>query len=125
MIPPTTLTEVFYMAEGRLVASGVIHIHPEFSSQLAYFCTTCGKIWGQVLIPSAPSWQVFQVPCRRHKPLGVPDWGAIPGSFTQRKFHSSQVSIMDWARCLDRVPSSLVEYEFHLSLNSQDPDGLL
>lgn len=116
-----TPTEVFYMVEGRLLASGVIPLYPVMARQIAYFCTTCGEIWGRILIEGGKDWEVIQSPCRHHTPMGVSDWGTIPGSLVQRKFHSSLVSIMDAARCLDLVPDAVVKYEFLLSLNQKDP----
>lgn len=88
---------------------------PDTSRAYAFFCHTCGEIWGRIVIEGA-SWELEHTPCIHHKCLGVIDWGRIPGSFLNHRMEAKHTPIWGQANCLDFLPESVLQYEFTLAL---------
>lgn len=90
---------------------------PGHSDSIAYFCATCGDIWGRILVDK----QVFQirnVPCANHKRTGVPDWGSHPGSLLITPgVTSDMLGSMFWAAALNYLPERVLQREFQLHLS--------
>jgi len=108
-----------YFLHGKLLGQS------EFPCQftphsLAYFCPTCGEVWARVVVTHGgkPSyWSVEHVACEKHTPQGVPEWGAIPGTFcSARDSRRERLSIMWWGRALEHLPPAVLQREFDLTL---------
>lgn len=89
-------------------------------SSIAYYCTTCGEVWGRIVVSGQDSevWTFEGVPCEKHTPVGAQDWGRVPGSFLSR--HANRrtwVPVMWWARALESLPAQVLERELLLHLN--------
>jgi hypothetical protein len=88
---------------------------------LAYFCPTCGEVWGRILCNGqyAPHWSVEVVPCVRHTTQCVPSWGKVPGSFCSSHAEGNtkaRLSVMWWGRALEHLPSAVFCREFEIAL---------
>lgn len=90
------------------------HIKP-FS--LAYFCTTCGDIWGRIVVGDGDDWQSLQVPCEHHLPHNLSDNNSVPGSVIYWMHSERLASGMWWAAVIDFLPRSVLEREFLLRTN--------
>ena len=87
---------------------------------VAYFCATCGQVWGRAYV-EATTWTTFTVPCERHEKTGVPDWSSIPGSFiAPAGGRRAETSTMFWSVCVDSLPPRLLDREFNLMLSHLD-----
>ncbi len=78
-------------------------------------CTTCGETWGRIVV-AASSWAVREVPCEKHVPLGVSDWGCIPGSFLQNSLHARMTSVMMWASVIEHLPPAVLARELEMAI---------
>ena len=76
---------------------------------LAYFCPTCGEVWGRLVVAPSDEWLALSAPCARH-----PAWlGTVPGSF-----------LRGWNPTgLAELPDELLPYEFdiHWTYLMKDP----
>ncbi len=65
---------------------------------LAYFCPTCGEVWGRLVVGKGDEWVALSAPCAKH-----PAWrGTVQGSF-----------LRSWnPHGLDELPDELLAYEF-------------
>ena len=88
---------------------------PRRAQSLALFCSTCGDIWGRVF--AADEWRVESVPCEKHRPTGVPDWGRWPGSFLNPLITCYHVGFDEWPTCVEYLPDTLVKREFDLYMS--------
>ena len=82
---------------------------------LAYFCTTCGEIWGRIACETeghSPHWSVEVCPCLHHSRSGVPDWSKIPGTITDAFLTERSLSKMWWGRALEHLPPKVLRQEF-------------
>jgi len=88
---------------------------PELSCSLAYFCRTCGEIWGRIVVEGAETWNLQQVPCAAHQPTGVPDWNRIAGSILLPL--DPHVGAWGQAASLALLPAAMLrrELEIHLT----------
>ncbi len=85
---------------------------------LAYFCPTCGEIWGRIMVDGGGYWSVEPASCEKHTPQGVPEWGKIPGAFcTSIDNRRQNLSVMWWGRALEHLPPTILQREFMLTLN--------
>jgi hypothetical protein len=90
---------------------------PEASRSVAFFCHTCGEVWGRVVVEGA-TWNTASVPCKEHQPLGVFDWLSLPGSFLNQRLWAEDNPIWNRANCLDYLPESVLQYEFELAVKA-------
>lgn len=108
---PTT-----YFVFDRLLDRGEVEsdIAPD---SLAYFCASCGKVWGRIYIEGT-TWHQRTTPCERHWKAGVADWATLPGSFLPFSIGlwSVEVSKMFWGATLDNLPAKVLQRELRLSL---------
>lgn len=65
-----------WIIDGRHIATAPIgfeHIHaqqyPPYAK--AYFCPTCGEVWGRRIIIPHTQWTVFTRHCKKHEPYSV------------------------------------------------------
>jgi hypothetical protein len=84
---------------------------------LAYFCASCGRVWGRAYIEGT-TWHQRTTPCERHWKTGVADWATVPGSFLPFSigWWSVEVSTMFWAATLDYLPPKVLSRELRLAL---------
>lgn len=103
----------YYLRQKHL---GRMEIPPQrFPPQhIAFFCPSCGEVWGRIVISEGGYWALFNVPCREHRPAGVQDWGGVPGSFTQGRLEYRYTSTMFTPMCLDLVPQEVLKNEFEV-----------
>ena len=109
---PTAL----YFAHGKLLGQSEFQctILPH---NLAYFCPTCGEVWGRIAITGGGYWSVEHVCCEKHTPKGVPEWSKLPGCFlTSSDSRRSMLSVMWWGRALEHLPTAVLQREFELTL---------
>jgi hypothetical protein len=91
---------------------------------LAYFCPTCGEVWGRIMIDGGKYWSVEHVACEKHLPQGIPEWGNIPGAFcTNPNSSRNNLSIMWWGRALEHLPLPILQREFALILNHYEKES--
>lgn len=77
----------------------------------AFFCRTCGDVWGRV-IADPEDWWVTSAPCERHLGESVIDLTRIPGSILPLL----TPSIYDEALNLKNLPLSVLLREFSIHL---------
>lgn len=119
-------TSSFFL-KGTFLASG------SFASDfrphsLAFFCHTCGDIWGRISMhcPNDPGfhehWAIEHSPCKQHTRTGVQDWSALPGSFLPESSRLSlaNLSAMSWARAIEHLPQEVLKREFELTTEWYD-----
>ncbi len=82
----------------------------------AFFCSTCGEVWGRVWTEGSP-WKVHETPCERHQPAGVWDWGRIPGSFVE---YVMEVGLGHASLCLDLMPVEVLRREVIIHCNNYE-----
>jgi len=115
MLYPTS-----YMVEGRILASTEIEADHSPRS-IAYICTTCGNVWGRVIVNDPEGLQVWEAepsPCARHLHRGVVDYGRIPGSFLFGKgnFRKQDLRVTAWGRAIEHLPEEVLKYEFDITM---------
>ena len=86
------------------------------ASSIAMCCPVCGEIWGRIVVQNA-HWVFVVRPCIEHKPVGVLDWGAVPGSLLTQNLDPDYCINPVSAMALPRIPDKLLEYEFELTLS--------
>lgn len=111
---------VAYLVDNRVLATSLIvaTIQPR---SLAYVCTTCGNLWGRVVVEAledVQTWETVSAPCALHLPRGVVDWGHVPGSFLSGKgnFKRSDLRVTAWGRALEHLPDVVLKREFELTM---------
>lgn len=105
----------------RLLATNEIEA-PFTPYALAYFCHTCGEVWGRVLVSGQdikPYWHIEHCPCQKHQRTGVQDWSStIPGSFLYNlDSRKSMLSVMWWARAIEHLPVAVLQWELERHLD--------
>lgn len=83
---------------------------------LLYVCTTCGKVWGRAVVDGGNSWHAIHAPCSAHKPIGVMDWGRLPGSFLLAEPSTAHLAAMWHAAAVETMPQEVLNRELHLAL---------
>lgn len=112
--------QLSYFVGTRLLATTEIEApFPPFS--LAYFCHTCGDIWGRVLVSGqsdTPHWGVEHCPCKNHQRSGVQEWASIvPGAFLcNLDSRKTVLSVMWWARAIEHFPVPVLQWELERHL---------
>ena len=89
---------------------------------LAFLCLTCGEVWGRVMTlnDGKPGlWSPVPAPCEKHWPIGVQDWGKIPGGFLL-SLDFLRGAAGHEACCLPNLPEALLQREFLLHLAYQE-----
>jgi len=68
---------------------------------VAWFCPTCGEVWGRLVVGKGDDWMSLHAPCAKH-----PAWsGTVPGSF-----------LRSWnPHGIDELPDELLAYEFEVA----------
>ena len=105
--------KVSYYIRNRLLAEYSCEERPQ---SLALFCATCGDIWGRVHC-EGQSWIVESVPCEKHSPANVPEWGRWPGSFLNPLLTKDLVGLDGWPTCVEVLPPELIKREFELYID--------
>lgn len=105
-----------YFIGTRLLGRGVIPHHVYTPDQTCLFCETCGEIWGRVVVSTGGRWDCAIVPCIRHRPNSVCDWGKVPGSFVQSRVDHTWIGAGAWPLCLDLIPDGVLAWEFEAHL---------
>lgn len=82
---------------------------------IAYFCSTCGKVWGEII--AGKVWHVQATPCRQHTPTGAFDWGEVPGSMLNAMLSKDFVGRWAWAACIESLPPALYLRELEVHIN--------
>lgn len=104
-----------YFLGSRLLGSCRIPDKAGIAYSTAFFCRTCGNLWGRVLVEGS-DWRVVEVPCENHTPTGVPDWSTVPGSFLVNSLEASHTSRMFWGQVIDWMPQNILQREVLLAL---------
>lgn len=83
---------------------------------LAFFCSTCGKIWASILVQGSEScWEVYNRPCERHTPMmACEDHTHPPGSMVAYIPEASRVGSGSWAGTYDAMPFEVRKREARL-----------
>lgn len=108
-----------YFLGSRLLAQSRWQCPNFRPDSVAFFCATCGEIWGRVVVDSS-LWTVHQRACPKHARTGVQDWRGISGSFLADNPTSSDNSIAAWACTLENMPEEMLHYEFELSMREAE-----
>ncbi|MDE2097538.1 MAG: hypothetical protein KGL39_09855 [Patescibacteria group bacterium] len=82
----------------------------------AYFCRTCGEIWARIWVRETP-WELRQVPCEKHLPVGVADWSSTPGSILHPLITKDFCGSPQWASTIEHLPETVIRREFFIHIN--------
>lgn len=105
---------ILYIIHGNTLAT--VEIADSFAvDSIAYFCSTCGDVWGRIVAGSA--WHIQQVPCEQHRPRGVFDWSTISGSILNGMEQKVFVGRWAWAATLDVMPKEVLLRELEVHIN--------
>lgn len=107
----STMPATFYWLVGERVI-GTVDFADPIPDNVAFFCTTCGQLWGRITSIGDSITRVVSVPCEHHNPRYVADWSAIPGSLVT----TYPEPFWNRAYRVDAAPRSVLEREFHLHL---------
>lgn len=113
-----------YFVQGKLLGISTFSA-PFVPRSLAYFCATCGEIWGRVHVEQGeqePYWDLAHCPCVNHKNRGVLDWSSIPGSLLTGRSENTKghIPVTDWARAIEHLPPEVLRREFDINLKWYD-----
>lgn len=90
-----------FLLEGRPL--GQTDMHPAFGLGLAFFCQTCGRVWGQVTVANPVEWWTVTRHCEAHHQPML--WWEVAGSlWLPERFP------------LERLPLEMVQREAELRL---------
>ncbi len=103
---------IHYLLAGNLLAASPAPGRRSF----AYFCSTCGEIWGRVWAVGVDEWDVETVACEEHRPQGVIDWSRVPGSFLSRQFRSAYSPRSHQAISVEHLPPAVLRRELELHI---------
>jgi hypothetical protein len=85
---------------------------------VAYFCATCGDIWGRIFVKPVDAeqyWEAITAPCIKHKRTGIADWNAVPGSFlVGTELTKGAARVTAWARVMEHLPEGVLKQEFQV-----------
>ena len=74
---------------------------------IAYFCPTCGEVWGRLVVAPSDQWLPLCAPCKLHTAWS----GTVPGSF-----------LRSWnPHGIDELPNELLAYEFDVAWRHRFP----
>lgn len=118
-------TKVSYFLGAQLLGQSETFSASASVHSQAFFCTTCGEIWGRLAVEQEAMSQVWEItysPCLKHKSQMALEWGHIPGSFLGGSFLARRVdsAIMHWAKAIDVMPVEVLRRELKLALNNQE-----
>lgn len=108
-----------YFLEGQFLGQSEFDC-PNLPHSLAYFCATCGEIWGRIHCTTpnhSAHWDTVICPCTRHSPASVQDWSKIPGTVTDAFLTVPLLSTMWHGRALENLPPPVLKREFLLLLS--------
>lgn len=105
-------TAHYILGQATLMGSAPIPDLNGGSHSIAYFCQSCGDVWGRIVVESAPIFDVTSRACSRHAPESVSSWGSVPGTFCQGR--AADLSTMRWAAALEYLPEPVLLREFIL-----------
>jgi predicted RNA-binding Zn-ribbon protein involved in translation (DUF1610 family) len=95
---------------------GASQVNPK-SRSLAYFCPTCGEIWGRAVVENCEEWDLYTNSCEKHENRNIYTHGQPPGCF----LHAFFVNCLDavaWSPVvLSNFPPELLRREFELTIN--------
>lgn len=97
---------------GNTLLSSRSFLRPPLS--FAFFCSTCGEVWGRVWTEGEP-WKVEEVPCEKHHSVGVWDWGRVAGSFVAGNEITTGPARA--ALCVEFLPVEVLKREVEIHLN--------
>lgn len=97
-------------------------------SSMLLVCSTCGEVWGRVLVEDSAGqvvpWEPDSVPCEQHQEVTWRDWGTIPGSMISRFFSRARTCSSPltqpsyaWANVFEHIPDELLKLEFKIHLD--------
>lgn len=118
------LTTIHYFLGPRHLATATFEA--AFSPHsLAYFCPTCGDVWGRIMVEGGePYWSLQHACCEKHSPRGGVEWGKIPGSFlTTLPLAANEYGGMWLARSIEHMPREVLEREVRIHTNFYQPEG--
>lgn len=105
-----------YFLQNKLIGQTTFQCEASPHS-LAYFCPTCGEVWGRVVVDGGKYWSVQHVACEKHLPQGVPEWGKPPGCFcTDLDSRRRNLSVLWWGRAIEHLPPELLQRELLLTI---------
>jgi hypothetical protein len=107
---------VQYLVAGRVIAESSASAPRSF----AYFCSTCGEIWGRVWSQECRLWDVEDVPCVEHVPQGVSDWSRTPGSFLNRQPNSFNTPRTHQIITLEHLPPAVLRRELEVHIRNYE-----
>lgn len=110
---------LFFLKNQCVGESTLPNLNLPYQSQ-AFFCGTCGEIWGRIVVTPSSSWLLQHTPCEKHPVLGVIDWGKIPGSFLNACAAGELLPKMITANAQKYLPSQLLSREMLLLLKDYD-----
>lgn len=97
------------------LGESVIHAEPVFINSIAYFCSSCGDIWGRAHVEGANLCEIADVVCEKHKPTSPANWRATPGSFLDPLLSTNYIGLGGWAKTIEVLPNEMLKREFLLS----------
>lgn len=109
------MPRVTYFLEGRYLGRADFPPQPFPWHSTAFFCMTCGEIWGRVVVDEG-YWEVIQRACRLHTPRTLLDWGGTPGSLLHGQITQAFIPVTHRANCLENLPPEVLRHELLLSL---------
>jgi len=104
----------YWLLGGRAI--GAREFQAPLPDNVAFFCATCGELWGRITSPERTLTRVVCVPCERHEPRYVADWSAIPGSMVT----TYPEPYWNRAYTLENAPRSILQRELTLHLAHLD-----
>lgn len=124
------IAKASYFLGNRLLGTSAVtyDLHPaNCPDSIAYFCNTCGEVWGRVFVTDGlgivQRWQLFNAPCERHQRTGVENWSCVPGSFLLTGIESSAMSSMLKAAAADIIPEAVLRRELEVHFRYFYPTG--
>lgn len=108
------MSRAHYFLGKQYLGTSVCDLHPH-SMSIAYFCSTCGDVWGRIVVEGEPFHLVCR-PCEGHAPSGVPDWGEAHrcGLFQWWCTFPDSVSTMFQGAIPSNFPSQVLRREIDL-----------
>lgn len=105
-IPTSALRNRSFFLRDVLIAVGGVK-SPGYNPSLAYFCKTCGHIWGRVTLGSG-GWHAVSIPCSSHG----------GGSYLKPLLWWDYPNGRDLSSQLRTLPEPVLRHEAKVRLNS-------
>jgi hypothetical protein len=109
---------VSYFIHDAWVAASTFEC-PSPPDSLAFCCSTCGEIWARAWVEAEP-YQFRVVPCARHRPTGVADISAMPGSILNPLVSKHFVGTGGWANVIEHLPWAVLARELELHITAKE-----